>query len=219
MEWKPPEEGRYKIGNPESPFAICTTASVDMEFPLDKIAIYGKCVTENTGIEKMVKNILSNPNITYLIICGRESMGHFIDNAVMSLIENGTNAEGRIIGAKGGIPVLEKLTSEEIERFRLQISAINMTGEMDIQKIMDKVDELAQFKMDSNYYIINANNDTIEVICYYNSRPIGGIKGEKAFDILKSLKIDSVQHHNYMKRELYKAERALKEKREYIQDE
>jgi tetrahydromethanopterin S-methyltransferase subunit A len=135
-------EGRYKVGNKESPIAICTMATVDMEFPMDKIAIAGKCVTENMGIEKIVKNTISNPRIRYMIICGKVPMGHFVDNAIVSLIDNGVDHEGRIIGARGGIPVVKNLTREEIERFRKQIIPVSMSGETDVSKVMEKVEEL-----------------------------------------------------------------------------
>jgi tetrahydromethanopterin S-methyltransferase subunit A len=135
-------EGRYKVGNRESPIAICTMATVDMEFPMDKIAIAGKCVTENMGIEKIVKNTISNPHIRYMIICGKVPMGHFVDNAIVSLIDNGVDPEGRIIGAKGGIPVVKNLSREEIERFRKQVIPVAMPGETDVSKVMEKVEEL-----------------------------------------------------------------------------
>jgi tetrahydromethanopterin S-methyltransferase subunit A len=137
-------EGRYKVGKKQSPIAVCTMSSVDMEFPMDKIAIAGKCVTENMGIEKIVKNTISNPSIRYMIICGKVPMGHFVDNAIISLIDNGVDPEGRIIGAKGGIPVVKNLTPQEIERFRRQVTPVNMAGETDVAKVMEKVDELFQ---------------------------------------------------------------------------
>jgi tetrahydromethanopterin S-methyltransferase subunit A len=140
-DW-PVLEGRYKVGNKQSPIAICTMATVDMEFPMDKIAIAGKCVTENMGIEKIVKNTISNPHIRYMIICGKVPMGHFVDNAIVSLIDNGVDPEGRIIGAKGGIPVVKNLTPQEIERFRRQVIPVNMAGETDVEKVMEKVEEL-----------------------------------------------------------------------------
>jgi tetrahydromethanopterin S-methyltransferase subunit A len=99
------------------------------------------CVTENLGIEKIVKNIITNPNIRFLIICGRPSMGHFVDNALESLVENGVNDEKRIIGAKGSIPVLKNLSDEEIERFRKQIDIINISGNINKEEIMKKVEE------------------------------------------------------------------------------
>jgi tetrahydromethanopterin S-methyltransferase subunit A len=135
-------EGRYKVGNKQSPIAICTMATVDMEFPMDKIAIAGKCVTENMGIEKIVKNTISNPHIRYMIICGKVPMGHFVDNAIASLIDNGVDPEGRIIGARGGIPVVKNLKPEEIEQFRKQITPVLMPEVTDVSKVMEKVEEL-----------------------------------------------------------------------------
>jgi tetrahydromethanopterin S-methyltransferase subunit A len=137
----PPAEGRYEVGNRDSTVAVCTMSSVDLKFPMDRIAIAGKCVTENLGIEKIVRNVAANPRVRYLIVCGRESMGHFVDDALESLVSNGTDDEGRIIGAKGGIPVLKNVTREEIERFRKQVEIVNMSGETDIEKIMERVNE------------------------------------------------------------------------------
>ena len=139
-EW-PPVEGRYSVGDRGSPVAVCTMSSVDIRLPMDKIAIAGKCVTENLGVEKIVKNVVANPRIRYIIVAGRESMGHFVDNALESLVEKGVDEEGRIIGAKGGIPVLKNLGKEEIERFRRQVQIVNMAGETDAGKIMEKVEE------------------------------------------------------------------------------
>ena len=85
-EW-PPAEGRYAVGNKQSPVAVCTMSSVDIRLPMDRIAISGKCVTENLGVEKIVRNVVANPNIRYIIVAGRESMGHFVDNALESLVE------------------------------------------------------------------------------------------------------------------------------------
>jgi tetrahydromethanopterin S-methyltransferase subunit A len=142
-EW-PKVEGRYKVGKRDSPVAVCTTASVELNLPMEGIAIAGKCVTENLGIEKIVKNIVANPKIRYLIVCGKESMGHFVDDALENLVDNSIDEEGRIIGAKGGIPVLKNLTKEEVERFRKQVEIVNMTGETDIEKIMEKVNEYSE---------------------------------------------------------------------------
>jgi len=140
-EW-PVSEGRYRVGNAESPIAVCTMASVDMELPMDKIAIAGKCVTENLGVEKIIKNTVSNPKIRYIIFSGKESQGHFVGQSVKSLKDNGIDEEKRIIGAKGGMPILKNLHPEEIERFRKQIEVIDMSGETDTVKVLAKVNEL-----------------------------------------------------------------------------
>lgn len=86
----PPVEGRYKVGNRDSPVAVCTNASIDeIKINPQKVAIWGKCVTENIGIEKIIQNIVSNPNIRYLVLCGRESKGHFVAQAIEALKKMG----------------------------------------------------------------------------------------------------------------------------------
>lgn len=145
-DW-PKVEGRYKVGNKTSPIAVCTNASIDdIEIDLKKIAIIGKCVTENIGIEKIIQNIVSNPNIRYLILCGKKSKGHFISQAIESLKKNGIDQDKRIIGAAGNMPYLRNIDEELIERFRKQVEIINMAGETNSQKIEAMVDKLLEGK-------------------------------------------------------------------------
>ncbi len=138
----PITEGRYYIGNKFSPVAVCTNATVEgIELDMNKVAICGKCVTENVGIEKMVQNIVTNPYIRFFILCGKISKGHFVEQAVVSLKNNGVDQEKSIIGAVGNMPHLKGLDLEIIERFRLQVEPINLDGEVDSAKIMQVVEE------------------------------------------------------------------------------
>ncbi|MBZ9572207.1 tetrahydromethanopterin S-methyltransferase subunit A [Patescibacteria group bacterium] len=141
LENWPPVGGRYKNGNKKSPVAVCTNATVEgIELDMEKIAICGKCVTENIGIEKIIQNIISNPNIRFLILCGKVSKGHFVDQAIISLKKNGIDKEKRIIGAKGNTPFLKGIDEGQIERFRQQIEIIDLSGEENPKKIMRVVE-------------------------------------------------------------------------------
>lgn len=143
----PPVAGRYVVGNKASSVAVCTNASIDeIKIDLNKVAIVGKCVTENIGIEKIIQNIVSNPNIRYLVLCGRESKGHFVAQAIKSLIKNGVDENKRIIGAKGNMPYLRNIDQKLIERFREQIIPINLIGETDSDKIEGIVEKLFKTK-------------------------------------------------------------------------
>lgn len=143
----PPIEGRYKVGNKSSLIAVCTNASIDeIEVDLQKIAIIGKCVTENIGIEKIIQNTVSNPNIRYLILCGRQSKGHFVSQAIEALKKNGIDESMKIIGAKGNMPYLRNLDRDLIERFRKQITPINIVGETLSSKIEELVNKLLKKK-------------------------------------------------------------------------
>lgn len=136
-------EGRYKIGNPNSCVAVCTLFSLDLidRIKPDNIAIIGKVVTENIGVERIIKNIVTNPNIRYLIICGQEPEGHWVGQALNCIIESGIDSDNRIIGAMGAMPYLRNNTKEEIEQFRKQIKIIDLIGCEDVDKIQHAVND------------------------------------------------------------------------------
>jgi tetrahydromethanopterin S-methyltransferase subunit A len=108
--------------------------------PKNNVAIYGSLKTENIGIEKIVANIISNPNIRYLVICGDEIRGHRSGSSLIALNKNGINNQHRIIDAPGAIPYIENLNNEAIERFRKQIEIVDLIGTRDKNKI-DKIIE------------------------------------------------------------------------------
>ncbi|MGB9622356.1 MAG: 4Fe-4S dicluster domain-containing protein, partial [Candidatus Bathyarchaeia archaeon] len=109
----PPEEGRYLRGNDLSPVAVVAILDTfDFKIPpeLTRLlqvaiesgaALAGTLQTENIGIEKLIANIVANPNIRYLVICWRESQGHLPGDALINLVENGVKDDKRrtIIGA------------------------------------------------------------------------------------------------------------------------
>ncbi len=135
-----PWRGEYTIGSPDSPVAIVTLAS-KIDFPKDKIAIWGHMKTENLGIEKVVANVISNPLIRVLIVCGEEVRGHRSGHSLLSLHSKGVDDNGRISGAKGAVPFIENIDEEAIERFRSQIKIINMIDVIDNEEIMKAVEE------------------------------------------------------------------------------
>ncbi|MGB5924662.1 MAG: (Fe-S)-binding protein [Dehalococcoidia bacterium] len=144
----PPEEGRYVRGNDYSPVALCVILDTfDFAIPVDLnelimagvdsgAALSGMLQTENIGLEKMVCNIVANPNVRYIVLCGRESPGHLPGESLLALKENGVTETKQIIGTKAPTPHLYNIPLELIETFRNQImSVINLLcppGETDI---------------------------------------------------------------------------------------
>jgi len=96
--------------------------------PSKKVAIYGFLKTENIGIEKIVANVISNPNIRYLVICGDDIRGHRSGTSLVALNHNGIDEQHKIIDAPGAIPYIENLDEKAIDRFRKQIEIINLIG-------------------------------------------------------------------------------------------
>lgn len=116
--------------------------SEKITIPLDLVAIKGPLKTENLGIEKIVANIISNPNIRYLILYGREIRGHKSGATLLALWKYGIDKNNRIINAPGAVPYIENLSEEAIERFRRQIKIINMLESTDQRKLLYKIEEL-----------------------------------------------------------------------------
>lgn len=108
------------------------------------LSIVGKTETENIGVEKIIKNVLATPSIKYLILCGKDSEGHYSGNTLIALLNNGVDNEGRVIGSKGKKPLLSNTTIEEINGFRNQIQMVDMIQCEDLNEILKKVQELAE---------------------------------------------------------------------------
>ncbi|MFO7619296.1 MAG: tetrahydromethanopterin S-methyltransferase subunit A [Thermoplasmata archaeon] len=140
-----PWRGEFTVGSPDSQIAIDTLSS-RMDFPPEKVAIWGQHKTENLGIEKIVANVVSNPNIRYLIICGEEVRGHRSGQSLKSLHSNGIDDNGRIIGATGAVPYIENVGPEAIARFREQVEITDMIGVTDISAVMKRIEELGALK-------------------------------------------------------------------------
>jgi tetrahydromethanopterin S-methyltransferase subunit A len=101
--------GDYRVGDPAGAVAVCTLSSRDLIAPLAAlpgVAIAGRLVTVNLGIERMVTNIAGNPAIRVLVLCGADSPVFHTAQGVRSLLENGVAADRRIIAARGHLPVL-----------------------------------------------------------------------------------------------------------------
>jgi len=137
----PPEPGRFLRGNDLSPVAVCVILKWAEDAIPDSIeqlvrvgvetgaALSGTLQTENTGIEKMVCNLVANPNIRYLVLCGPESPGHSTGQAVMALSAQGVDDQRRIIGAESPTPYLYNLPPESIARYREQIRVVDLLNE------------------------------------------------------------------------------------------
>lgn len=141
-EW-PAIKGDYQIGNKESRICIVTLAS-HLELPqeeMKKVALIGPCHTENLGIEKIIANTVSNPNIRFILVCGEESRGHRSGQTLAAIHATGIDEGGKIIGSGGAIPFIENIPNDAIDRFRAQVNIIEHIGETDLENILRIVEE------------------------------------------------------------------------------
>jgi tetrahydromethanopterin S-methyltransferase subunit A len=139
----PIAKGDFHSGDANSPVAVVTMGShLDEQGICDGgAALCGSCKTENLGLEKVIANIISNPNIRFMLLCGTEVKGHLSGQTMIALHKNGVK-DGRVVGAEGAIPFIENLSDAAIKRFQEQIEVVNIMESEDVGAIKAKINEL-----------------------------------------------------------------------------
>lgn len=143
----PPLPGDYTVLDKDAPGAVCTLADEDLyealrKAPLPWVALVGMLTTENLGIERLVRNVVASPCISWLLLCGTDSRGHRAGECLAALSENGVDSEMRIVGAQGKRARLVNLSSEEVEAFRVNIRVVPRTGLKDVGEITRLAEDL-----------------------------------------------------------------------------
>jgi len=150
QDW-PPVPGEYFAfcESRDCPVAVSTLASVELAEELagirpKELCIVGKTETENIGVDKIIKNTITNPTIHFLILAGRDPKGHYTGKTLLALRENGVDDNMRVIGSPGKRPFLRNVTLEEVESFRKQVQVVDLIGIEDIETIVQKIKEISK---------------------------------------------------------------------------
>ncbi|MBI5664186.1 MAG: hypothetical protein HZC49_03705 [Nitrospirae bacterium] len=144
----PQVEGEYTVLDKSAPVAVSTLASIKLEDKLARLkpeglCIVGKTETENIGIDKIVKNVISNPSIRSIIVAGKDTEGHKSGKTLLALWENGVDKNMRVIGSEGRRPILKNVSVADVDKFRKQIRIEDMIGCEDTKSLVNKITELA----------------------------------------------------------------------------
>ncbi len=252
----PVEPGDYIVGDPSSPVAVSTLSDEELLRQLasrlgrDKYAIIGVTRTRNIGVEKLVRNVVSNPNITHLLLAGRDSPSTPVAPVIVELSRRGMGDDGSV-RLPGREVRLRNLRVDEVEEFRARVKVIDMSGVRDVEAVARVVEALARSpgargqapSRGADYVRVEAEDDDSvvldekgffiiyidragrRIICehYDNSgRKDAEIRGRSARAIYKTVVrmglISRLDHAAYLGRELARAECALAEGSEYVQD-
>lgn len=154
----PTEAGCFLRGNDYSPVAVVVLLNApygtlppevqSIPSEIEKLvrvatetgaALSGTLQTENIGIEKIVCNVVGNPNIRYLVLCGKEVEGHNSGSALKALIKGGIDDKRTIVGSQAKTPYLFNTPLEAVKRFREQTTLVDLTGEMNPEIITKAV--------------------------------------------------------------------------------
>ncbi len=146
----PPLPGSYIVRRFNAPVAVCSLMDKNLAQTIAReagahLSIVGTLCTENLGIERLIHNVLANPHIRHLILCGPDSqqaVGHFPGQSLLALAQNGVDQGGRILGARGRRPVLKNINKEAVEYFRQTVTVVDLIGQTAIAKIIAMVESL-----------------------------------------------------------------------------
>lgn len=88
------------------------------------------------GINFILRNILANPNIRYIIICGTELSGS--GKAAADFFGKGVDKDNNIIGNDFAL-IHKEIPREAIELVRKNVRCENLIGVADAEKILEKI--------------------------------------------------------------------------------
>lgn len=139
-----PINEEFYVGNPNSDTAICTLGSINLlkkmknSNILHNVAIVGRLLSENKGIDSIIRYANQNKNVKRIIICGKEVWGHKTGHSLIKLHENGIDENKRIVGSSSPDPFLS-VSKSEIEYFQKEIKLLNLIGNTNIKEILIKI--------------------------------------------------------------------------------
>jgi len=137
-----PEES-YQ-GDVNSSIAVCTLSSIDLlkklanSEILNHISIVGRLLSENKGIDSIIKYVYKNQKITTIIVCGKEVWGHKAGHTLFQLHKHGVDKNNRIINSTSPDPYLT-VSKSQIQYFQNNITLVNLINETDLKIILDKI--------------------------------------------------------------------------------
>lgn len=137
------------FGDPKSNVAVCTLSSINLLREISnsdiigRVAIAGRLLSENKGIDSLVQSVTSNKRIDTIILCGKDVIGHKSGDALLCLYRNGMDANHRIIGSSSPHPVLA-ITKKQVSEFQGQVKIVNKIGETRIPKLGEIIGSLRQ---------------------------------------------------------------------------
>ena len=128
MDWPIYFKDKLIIGDEKSEIGIVTlwTQVTKIVEPIDKslFSLAGQLYSKE-GINFILRNVLANPNIRYLIVCGEERNGS--GQALINFLEKGVDSENNVLETEYA-QIHKEIPLEAIEAFRKNVKICNMIG-------------------------------------------------------------------------------------------
>ena len=136
FEWPVYFKDSLIIGDPTQGIGVVTLwterQQMAKELSLSKVAAVGQLYSHNKGISALVRNILANPVIAELILCGADKSGS--GKALEQFFAEGVDENNCIIGINGG-QLDRELPKAALDLVRKQVSLVNLRNEISPAKV------------------------------------------------------------------------------------
>lgn len=136
-----PINEEFYLGNSDSEIAICTLSSIDLlknianSEILHKISIVGRLLSENKGIDSIIKYVNKNHKVNTIIVCGKDVWGHKSGHSLFQLHKNGIDQNNRIINSSSPDPFLT-VPKSEIKYFQDNVKLVNLINVTEIELVL-----------------------------------------------------------------------------------
>ena len=134
----------FYLGNSKSSVAVCTLSSIDLlknfakSESLNKISIVGRLLSENKGIDSIIKYVNENPQVNSIIVCGKEVWGYKSGHSLFELHKNGVDQNNKIIDSISPDPYLT-VSKSEIKYFQENVRLVDMINQTDFKLILEQI--------------------------------------------------------------------------------
>ncbi|MFC1598004.1 thymidylate synthase [Patescibacteria group bacterium] len=132
------------LGNEDSSVGVATLWTPKEAFAQKLKASTYKAIGQlysNDGINPILRNVLSNPTIRTIILCGQDRIGSA--DSLAKLVENGVNDKGEVIG-KEEAKVEAEIPKQAIDLFRKNVDIVDMRGVLKSDEVQAKIDKCKQ---------------------------------------------------------------------------
>lgn len=127
------------LGDPKSSTALVTLWTVKEnicpQIPIKYFGVAGQLYSKR-GINFLLRNILANPVIRTVVVCGRDDTGS--GRALLAFARDGIDNKHRVIGVEN-LMIDKEIPAAQLKRLRQKVEFLDLVGEDDPKKILTVV--------------------------------------------------------------------------------
>ena len=217
LNWPTYKDKMLIVGNKKSQVAVCTLWTkkevAGQMLDLEKIAVIGNLYSPKKGVSFLIRNILANPNIKHLVVCGLDNsksgqvLIDFANNGFREIRDEQNNLMYWQIISDIENRIDAEIEKEALEIFRKSVNVIDLREERSFKKIQENINDLDQNLPLSYKPLIFTEAKKEEINSFPSESAVHTIRGEKIAEtwlkildhILRFGKTDQTSYQNQQK--------------------